>query len=52
MSNITSKCNYGLSVKDVYNSLYLMSIYDKSDKSSITDKELVELLRDLSMELQ
>jgi len=32
--------------------VYLMSIYDKSDKSSITDKELVELLRDLSMELQ
>jgi len=32
--------------------VYLMSIYDKSDKSSITDKELVELLNDLSMELQ
>jgi hypothetical protein len=32
--------------------VYLMSIYDKSDKSSITDKELVELLKDLSMELQ
>ena len=32
--------------------VYLLSIYDKSDKSSITDKELVELLNDLSMELQ
>jgi len=32
--------------------VYLLSIYDKSDKSSITDKELVELLRDLSMERQ
>jgi len=32
--------------------VYLLSIYDKSNKSSITDKELVELLNDLSMELQ
>jgi len=32
--------------------VYLMSIYDKSDKSTVTDKELVELLNDLSMELQ
>jgi len=32
--------------------VYLLSIYDKSDKSSITDKELAELLRDLSTERQ
>jgi hypothetical protein len=32
--------------------VYLLSIYDKSNKSSITDKELAELLDDLSMELQ
>ncbi|GBU25314.1 hypothetical protein R83H12_01957 [Fibrobacteria bacterium R8-3-H12] len=29
--------------------VYLLSIYDKSEKSNITDKELAELLRDLSM---
>jgi hypothetical protein len=29
-------------------SVYLMSIYDKSDKSSITNKELMELLSDLT----
>jgi hypothetical protein len=28
--------------------VYLLSIYDKSDKSSITDKELMELLSELS----
>jgi hypothetical protein len=30
--------------------VYLLSIYDKSEKSNITDKELAELLSDLSMQ--
>jgi hypothetical protein len=29
--------------------VYLLSIYDKSEKSNITDKELAELLNDLLM---
>jgi hypothetical protein len=32
-------------VKIVANSVFLLSIYDKGDKESISDKELDELLR-------
>jgi len=45
MSNITSKCNYGLSVKDVYNSQYNiwavgMSNFKKKTSKSLKSKAL------------
>ncbi|MCL4642206.1 MULTISPECIES: hypothetical protein [Olivibacter] len=35
-------------VRITYESVYLLSIYDKSEKESLSDKELMDLLKDLN----
>uniref|UniRef100_F4CDB9 Addiction module toxin RelE n=1 Tax=Sphingobacterium sp. (strain 21) TaxID=743722 RepID=F4CDB9_SPHS2 len=35
-------------VRIIHESVYLLSIYDKSEKESLSDKELMDLLKDLN----